>query len=122
MTRNVLVVDDSDSVRQLMGIVLRGEGYGVLEAGNGCDAITKLRGHKIHLIISDVNMPCMDGLAFIKEVRSLPSHKFTPVIMLTADTSGQGRQAARDAGAKAWMVKPFERGKLLDMVSRFIQP
>lgn len=122
MTRNVLIVDDSDSLRYVAGIVLRGKGYEVLEACNGEDAIAKLGNRKIDLIISDINMPVMDGIAFIRVVKALPNHKFTPIIMLTVNSSESERKAARVAGVKAWMVKPFSRDQLLEMVARFVMP
>ena len=122
MTKTVLVVDDSESLRQLAGIVLKGAGYESIEACDGDDALAKLDGRKVHLIISDVNMPNMDGLAFVKRVKNLRDHKFTPIIMLSASFLDASRREAREAGVKAWMVKPFGRNELLDMVSRFVRP
>lgn len=122
MTKTVLVVDDSASLRQLAGIVLKRAGYEMIEACDGVDALSKMDGRKVHLIISDVNMPNMDGLTFVKQVKNLPEHKFTPIIMLSVDSFEVSRQEARVTGVKAWMVKPFTAEKLLDMVSRFVQP
>ncbi|MFA7240680.1 MAG: response regulator [Sulfuricellaceae bacterium] len=122
MTKTVLIVDDSDSLRQLACIVLKRAGYELIEACNGVDALNKMNGRKVHLIISDVNMPLMDGLTFVKQVKSLPEHKFTPIIMLSVDSFEVSCQEARVTGVKAWMVKPFSAEKLLDMVSRFVQP
>lgn len=121
MTKTVLIVDDSASLRQLAGIVLKRAGYEMLEACDGIDALSKMEGRKVHLIISDVNMPNMDGLTFVKQVKGLPEHKFTPIIMLSVDSSEVSLQEARVTGVKAWMVKPFTSEKLLDMVSRFVQ-
>lgn len=122
MTKTVLIVDDSASLRQLASIVLKRAGYEMLEACDGKDALSKMEGRKVHLIISDVNMPNMDGLTFVKQVKSLPEHKFTPIIMLSVDSSEVSLHEARVTGVKAWMVKPFTSEKLLDMVSRFVQP
>ena len=122
MTKTVLIVDDSDSLRQIAGMVLKGAGYELIEACDGGDALAKLNGRKVHLILSDVDMPNMDGLTFVKKVKNLPDHKFTPIIMLSSGFLDASRQEAREAGVKAWMVKPFDRDELLDMVSRFVQP
>ncbi|MCE0492441.1 response regulator [Vibrio salinus] len=122
MPKNILVVDDSASIRHVVGIALRGAGYNVLEAVDGKDALTKLNGQKIHLIISDVNMPNMDGIEFLKAARANPKYKFTPVIMLTTE-SGQAKMAeGKAAGAKAWVVKPFQPEQMLNAVSKLIMP
>jgi two-component system, chemotaxis family, chemotaxis protein CheY len=122
MTKTIMIVDDSDSLRHIARIVLCDEGYELIEACDGNDALSKLNGRKVHLIISDVNMPNMDGLAFVKAVRNLPEHKFAPIIMLTTSFNEASRHEAREAGVKAWMVKPFDRHQLLEMVSRFAMP
>jgi len=122
MTKTIMIVDDSDSLRHVARIVLSDEGYELIEACDGCDALSKLNGRKVHLIISDVNMPNMDGLTFVKAVRNLPEHKFAPIIMLTTSFNEASRQEAREAGVKAWMVKPFDKFQLLEMVSRFAMP
>src|SRR5215467_6418744 len=98
--KKILIVDDSASVRQVAGIALRGAGYDVVEGVNGKDALTKLDGTKIHLIISDVNMPEMDGITFVKEVKAHPNYKFTPVIMLTTESGDDKKAAGKAAGAK----------------------
>jgi two-component system chemotaxis response regulator CheY len=120
MPKKILLVDDSASVRTVAGIALRGAGYEVLEAANGQEGLGKLSGDKIHLIISDVNMPVMDGIAFLKEVKRHPSYKFTPVIMLTTEAGEDKKQEGRAAGAKAWIVKPFQPQHMLDAVSKLI--
>lgn len=120
MAKKILLVDDSASVRTVAGIALRGAGYDVLEAANGHEGLGKLNGEKIHLIISDVNMPVMDGITFLKEVKNHPSYKFTPVIMLTTEAGEDKKQQGRAAGAKAWIVKPFQPQIMLDAVSKLI--
>ncbi len=122
MAKTILIVDDSASIRQVVGIALRGAGYDVIEASDGQDALSKMTGQKIHLIISDVNMPNMDGITFLKNVKANPSYKFTPVIMLTTE-AGQDKMAeGRAAGAKAWVVKPFQPPQMLDAVAKLVLP
>jgi two-component system chemotaxis response regulator CheY len=120
MAKTILVVDDSASLRQVVGIALKGAGYDVVEGVDGKDALTKLDGRKVNLIISDVNMPNMDGISFVKQVKAHPSHRFTPVIMLTTETGDQKKDEGRAAGAKAWLVKPFNPPQLLDAVSKLV--
>lgn len=122
MSKTVMIVDDSASLRQVVGIALRGAGYEVIEASDGQDAISKLTGQKVHLIISDVNMPNMDGITFVKNVKQMPSYKFTPVIMLTTESQDGKKQEGQAAGAKAWVVKPFQPAQMLDAVSKLIMP
>jgi two-component system chemotaxis response regulator CheY len=122
MGKTILIVDDSASVRQVVGIALRGAGYDVVEGTNGADALTKLDGRKVHLIISDVNMPTMDGITFVKEVKKLPAYKFTPIIMLTTESEERKKQEGQAAGAKAWVVKPFQPAQMLAAVSKLILP
>lgn len=122
MSKTILVVDDSASLRQVVGIALKGAGYQVIEGCDGKDALTKLDGKKIHLIISDVNMPNMDGISFVKALKQIPAYKFTPVIMLTTE-AGDGKKAeGQAAGAKAWVVKPFLPAQMLGAVAKLILP
>lgn len=121
MSKVILVVDDSASVRQVVGIALRGAGYTVVEASDGKDALSKLDGQqKVNLVISDVNMPVMDGITFVKEMKQKPNFKFTPVIMLTTEGADEKKQEGKSAGAKAWIVKPFRSDQLLQTVSMLI--
>lgn len=122
MAKTILVVDDSATLRQVVGIALKGAGYDVIEACDGKDALTKLNGQKIHLIISDVNMPNMDGITFVTEAKKLPNYKFTPVIMLTTEAGENKKSAGQAAGAKAWVVKPFQPPQMLAAVSKLIMP
>jgi two-component system chemotaxis response regulator CheY len=122
MAKSVLVVDDSSSVRQVVGIALKSAGYDVIEASDGRDALSKLNGQKIHLIISDVNMPNMDGITFVKEVKKLPGYKFTPIIMLTTESQESKKLEGQAAGAKAWVVKPFQPAQMLAAVAKLILP
>ena len=122
MAKTILVVDDSASLRQVVGIALKGAGYDVIEACDGKDALTKLNGQKIHLIISDVNMPNMDGITFVTEAKKLPAYKFTPIIMLTTESGESKKSAGQAAGAKAWVVKPFQPPQMLAAVAKLIMP
>ena len=122
MAKNVLVVDDSSSVRQVVGIALKSAGYDVIEAVDGKDALSKLTGQKVHLIISDVNMPNMDGITFVKEVKKLANYEFTPIIMLTTESQESKKAEGQAAGAKAWVVKPFQPAQMLAAVSKLILP
>ena len=122
MAKTILIVDDSASLRQVVSISLKGAGYDVIEACDGRDALTKLDGRKIHLMISDVNMPNMDGISFVKAAKQLPAYKFTPIIMLTTEAGDAKKAAAQAAGARAWVVKPFQPAQMLTAVSKLILP
>lgn len=122
MSKTILVVDDSASVRQVVGLTLRGAGYDVVEGVDGRDALTKLDGRKIHLIVSDVNMPNMDGITFVREVRKLPAYKFTPIMMLTTESDEAKKREGQAAGARAWVVKPFQPPQMLAAVSKLVLP
>lgn len=122
MAKTILIVDDSASLRQVVSIALKSAGYDTIEAFDGKDALSKLDGRKIHLIISDVNMPNMDGISFVKAAKQLPAYKFTPVIMLTTEAGADKKAAGQAAGAKAWVVKPFQPVQMLNAVSKLILP
>ena len=122
MSKTILIVDDSSSLRQVVSITLKGAGYSVIEACYGRDALTKLNGQKIHIIISDVNMPNMDGITFVTEAKKLPAYKFTPIIMLTTEAGESKKQAGQAAGARAWVIKPFQPAQMLAAVSKLILP
>lgn len=120
MNKTILVVDDSASMRQVVSMALKGGGYDVFDACDGKDALTKLSGQKIHLVISDVNMPNMDGITFVREMKKNAAYKFVPVVMLTTEGSAEKKKAGQDAGAKAWIVKPFQPAQLLAVVSKLL--
>ncbi|AEB51210.1 response regulator [Aeromonas veronii] len=122
MGKTILIVDDSATIRQVVGMTLKGAGYEVMEASDGKDALNKLDGKKINLIISDVNMPNMDGITFVKEAKKLANYKFTPVIMLTTESQDSKKQEGQAAGAKAWVVKPFQPEQMLAAVAKLIMP
>ncbi|MCP4289707.1 MAG: response regulator [Gammaproteobacteria bacterium] len=118
MSKTILVVDDSSSIRQLVSMSLRDAGFEVIEACDGKDALSKLAGQKVHLIVSDVNMPNMDGITLAKEVKAHPQYKFTPIMMLTTEAQESKMKEGKDAGANAWLTKPFQTDQLLTAVSR----
>lgn len=123
MAKTILIIDDSTSLRQAVQIVLNGAGYDVVQAEHGKDALDKLAsGTKPSLIVCDVNMPVLDGLGFVKELKSLPEHKFTPVIMLTTEAGEDKKLEGQMAGAKAWLVKPFRPEVMLKAVQKLILP
>ena len=122
MSKVILVVDDSASIRQVAKMALSAEGYQVIDACDGCDALNKLDGAKIHLIISDLNMPNMDGITLLKEIKQLPAYRFTPVVMLTTEGAEEKKEQGRAAGAKAWIIKPFRPEQMLVAVNKLILP
>ena len=118
--KTILTVDDSATVRQMIGLVLRGAGYEVLEAVDGVDALAKLKGQELNLILTDLNMPNMDGLEFTRRVRALADYKFVPVVLLTTESQPEKKQEGKAAGATAWIVKPFNPDQLLAVVKKVI--
>jgi len=122
MAKTILIVDDSPSIRQVVTIALKSAGYNVIEAFDGVDALSKLTGVKIHLIITDVNMPNMDGITFVQEAKKLPAYKFTPMMMLTTEAGADKKQQGKAAGAKAWLTKPFQPPTLMAAVAKLVLP
>jgi two-component system chemotaxis response regulator CheY len=120
MGKSILIVDDSMSLRQTLAISLRSAGYEVTEAVDGEDALGKLDGRKYNLIISDVNMPNLDGISFVKQAKALPAYRFTTVLMLTTEGDEKKKQEGKAAGVKAWVVKPFQPPMLLDAVAKLV--
>ncbi|GJL69779.1 MAG: response regulator [Nitrospirales bacterium] len=121
MGKTVLVVDDSVSMRQMVSFTLTGAGYEVVEAGDGKEAVDKLNGGaKPNLVITDLNMPNMDGIALIKAVRGMPSHKFTPILMLTTESSEDKKKEGQNAGATGWVVKPFNPEQMLATIKKVL--
>ena len=118
MAKTVMVVDDSGSFRTVVKLALQKAGYGVVEAVDGKDAVGKLNGQKLNLIVCDVNMPNMDGLSFLRHLKTAANYKFTPVIMLTTESQEAKKAEGRAAGARAWITKPFQPSQLVDAVNR----
>lgn len=120
MAKTVLIVDDSASIRQVVAITLKGAGFDVIEACDGRDALARLNGQRVHLIISDVNMPNMDGITLLKELKAKAEYKFTPIIMLTTESAEDKKSQGQAAGARAWMVKPFQPAQMLAAVNKLV--
>ena len=121
MPKTFLVVDDSASMRQLVSFTIKDAGFDVLVAENGKDALGKLGGTKVDMVITDLNMPEMDGIELIKKLRSMPDYKFSPIIMLTTESQESKKQEGKQAGASGWIVKPFQPEQLLDVVKKFVK-
>jgi two-component system chemotaxis response regulator CheY len=121
MSKTVLIVDDSASMRQLVSFALKDSGYDVIDAVNGKDAMNKLNGTKIDMVITDLNMPEMDGIEFIKQLRTKSGYKFTPIVMLTTESQESKKQEGKQAGASGWIVKPFTPEQLIDIVKKFVK-
>lgn len=121
MAKTILTVDDSASVRQMVTFTLKGAGYNVLEAVDGEDGLTKMNSAEVNMVITDLNMPKLDGLGFIKKIRANPKSKFIPVIMLTTESQAEKKQAGKAAGATGWIVKPFKPEQLLDVVKKVLR-
>lgn len=121
MGKTVLIVDDSASMRQVVGFALKGAGFDVVSANDGKDALGKLNGTRMDLIITDLNMPNLNGIDFIKQVRQTGGYKFTPVIMLTTESQESAKEEGRRAGASGWIVKPFVPEQLLSVVRKFVR-
>jgi two-component system chemotaxis response regulator CheY len=120
MAKKVMVVDDSNVMRQMVSFTLREAGFEVIEAENGRDALNKLNGQKLDLILTDLNMPLMDGLTFIREARTLPATSYTPILMLTTESQVAKKMEGKAAGATGWIVKPFDPPKLLATIARVL--
>ncbi|BAP40910.1 response regulator [Pseudomonas sp. 21LCFQ02] len=120
MAKTVMIVDDSSSMRQLVKMSLTSAGHQVIEASDGRDALNKLTGQKINLIISDVNMPNLDGIGLVKAVKARPEYRFTPIMMLTTESEQSKKAEGQAAGAKAWIVKPFQPQQLLAAVEKLM--
>lgn len=122
MAKKILIVDDSPSLREVVSIALKGAGYDVVQAADGKEALEQLDGSRIHLAICDVNMPVMDGIAFVKEAKKRSQYRFMPIIMLTTESRESRKLEGQAAGAKAWVVKPFRPEQMLHAVSKLIAP
>jgi len=118
MSKKIMIVDDSNAIRQSLAFTLKSVGYEVVEASNGVDALKIMKEHSIGLFISDINMPEMDGITLLKKIKEDKDYNHTPVIMLTTEASGDMINEGKEAGAKAWMIKPFQPDQLIDAVKK----
>ncbi|MBB5019362.1 two-component system chemotaxis response regulator CheY [Chitinivorax tropicus] len=120
MSKRILTVDDSASIRQMVIFSLKAVGYEVVDASDGAEGVAKAKSGKFDLILTDQNMPKMDGLTLIKTLRAMPEYRTTPILMLTTESSDSMKAQGRAAGATGWLVKPFDPQKLVDVVKRVL--
>ena len=116
----ILSVDDSSTMRQMIGFTLRGADYDLLEAADGLQALEVVKGRKVDMVITDVNMPGMDGLTLVKRLRALPEFRFIPILVLTTESDQAMKLRGKEAGATGWITKPFSPDKLLEVVNKTI--
>lgn len=114
----VLAVDDSASMRQMVSFTLKGAGYDVIEAIDGQDALNKAKSASPDVVLTDVNMPVMDGITLIRELRKLPNYKHTPMLMLTTESANDKKAEGKSAGATGWLVKPFNPDQLISTIKK----
>jgi two-component system chemotaxis response regulator CheY len=121
MSKTALVVDDSPTMRQMVALTLTNAGFKVVEAEDGKDAINKVAGAlKMDIVVTDLNMPKMDGISLIKELRKMSAFKFTPILMLTTESAADKKQAGKEAGATGWIVKPFNPDLMLKVIAKVL--
>lgn len=120
MAKTVLTVDDSASIRQMVAFTLKSAGYTVIEAADGQEGLDKAKSNAVNLVLTDQNMPKMDGLTLIKSLRGLPQYRSTPILMLTTESSDAMKSQGKAAGATDWLVKPFDPQKLLEVVKKVV--
>jgi two-component system chemotaxis response regulator CheY len=121
MTKMILTAEDSPSVRQAISLTLMGAGYTVLEAADGQDALRKASETKIDMLLTDINMPVMDGIELIKHIRAVHDYRFIPIITLTTESQIDKKDEGRKAGATGWIVKPFKPEKLLEVIRKVLK-
>jgi two-component system chemotaxis response regulator CheY len=120
VSKTILAVDDSASLRQMVKLTLTSSGYQVVEAVNGADGLAKFKASNVQMVITDLNMPVMDGLTFIRELRKLPTARGVPVLFLTTDSDAELKRQAKEAGATGWIVKPFQQEQLLAVIKKVL--
>ncbi|MGO9992153.1 MAG: response regulator [Steroidobacteraceae bacterium] len=120
MAVTILAVDDSASMRQMVSFTLKHAGYEVIEAADGVDALEYARNNSVNLVLTDVNMPRMDGISLVRELRQLIAYKFTPMLMLTTEAEPAKKMQGKQAGATGWLVKPFNPEKLLATIAKVL--
>ena len=113
-------MDDSNSLRQMVAFTLKSSGFDVIEAVDGQDAIEKLRERSVDLVLTDQNMPRMDGITLVRHLRSQPQFQMTPILILTTESSDEMKQAGRAAGATGWLVKPFDPRRLVEVIRKVL--
>ena len=118
MSKTILTIDDSASIRQMVSITLTGAGLDVIEAINGSDGYDKAIANTVHAVITDLNMPVMNGIEFVRKYRQHPSSKGIPIILLTTESDDELKRQAKEAGATGWIVKPFKQDQLLAVIKK----
>ena len=121
MSKTILIVDDSESIREVVNFTLENEGYKVLVAIDGQDALKFFNGDKIDLVVTDLHMPNMDGIALIKEVRNKPNYQRIPILFLTTESQAAKKLEAKEAGATGWIIKPFVPAKLISAINKVLR-
>jgi two-component system chemotaxis response regulator CheY len=118
--KTILTVDDSPSIRQMVKMTLSGAGYAVLEAGNGAEGLSRAKTSQIDMIVTDLNMPVMNGLGLIRELRKLPAYRGVPILFLTTESDADLKKEAKAAGATGWITKPFQQDQLVAVVRKVL--
>ena len=120
MAKTILSVDDSASIRQMVKLTLSGAGYDVIQANDGAEGLEKAKGAKVDMVMTDLNMPVMNGLALIKELRKLPAYQGIPILFLTTESDAALKSEAKAAGATGWITKPFQQDQLISVVKKVL--
>jgi two-component system chemotaxis response regulator CheY len=120
MTKTILSVDDSASVRQMVQLTLQGAGYQVIQANDGADGLAKAQASPVDMVVTDLNMPVMNGLGLIRELRKLPAYRGVPILFLTTESDAEMKKQAKEAGATGWITKPFQRDQLVSVVKKVL--
>lgn len=120
MTKTILTVDDSASMREMVQLTLQGAGYQVIQANNGADGLAKAQATLVDMVVTDLNMPVMDGLGLIRELRKLPAYRGVPILFLTTESNDDMKKQAKEAGATGWITKPFQQEQLVAVVKKVL--
>jgi len=120
MSKRIMTVEDSTSLREMISFVIKEAGYDVVEAKDGQDALAKLKNSPVDMVITDLNMPLMNGIELTKSLRSTSTYKFIPIVFLTTESQVQKKEAAKEAGATGWIVKPFKPEQLLKVIKKVL--
>ena len=120
MRKRILTVDDSPSVRQMVKLTLSGAGYDIIEAGDGADGLSKAEATPVDMVVTDLNMPVMNGLGLIRELRKLPAYRGVPILFLTTESDAEMKKQAKAAGATGWITKPFQQDQLVAIVKKVL--
>jgi len=120
MSKTILAVDDSASMRQMIRLTLRNAGYDVIEAGDGQEGLSQARRGTVHMILTDLNMPVMDGMMFIRELRKSPAYTGIPIVFVTTESDAEKKSQAKAAGATAWITKPFQPEQLVAVARKVL--